>query len=339
MRIEIKTPSRLHFGLIDLNGRYNRIDGGLGVSLNYPNVQIDVERLDNGSKFLVEGLDGYKNKDFNIIIPEEEIMTTIDTIINNFKIRGIKIIIRELIPSHVGLGSKTQFSLAIGKAICELFNIKYGVDKIAKVVKRGGTSGIGIRSFERGGFILDGGHSFGINADKKSFLPSSASNASPAPCFIKHPLPDDWYFVIAIPNIKEGAHGQNEVNIFQKKCPIPLNQVEKISHLILMKILPAIFEKSIEAFGEGLTLLQSLGFKKYEVELQPKIIPKLMDEFLKLGAVGTGMSSFGPATYGLIKGKKPAIRLTEDIKSYLDKIGGSIFYTNCNNTGANILHS
>lgn len=336
MNLLIKTPSRLHFGLIDLHGRYGRIDGGIGVSLDYPNVEIEVNRTSNGNKYIIDGLKDYIDEEFFIPAPVVEIENTIKSIINNFDVEGVKITIKKLIPSHVGLGSKTQFSLAVGKAICSLFNMNHDVDKISKIVKRGGTSGIGIRSFEHGGFIMDGGHSFGNNAQKTSFLPSSASNAPPAPCYINRPLPEDWYFVIAIPNIEEGAHGQSEINIFKEKCPIPLEQVEKISHLILMKILPAVFEGSIESFGEGLTEMQKLGFKKYEVELQPKIIPNLMDEFLKLGAVGTGMSSFGPSTYGVVKGLKSAKRLKADLQSYLSSIGGSVFYTKINNSGAEI---
>ena len=37
MRVTIKTPSRLHFCLIDMNGSLGRINGSLGLALNYPN--------------------------------------------------------------------------------------------------------------------------------------------------------------------------------------------------------------------------------------------------------------------------------------------------------------
>ena len=39
----INTPSRLHFGLIDLNGDYGRIDGGSGVSLTDPGWKLQFE--------------------------------------------------------------------------------------------------------------------------------------------------------------------------------------------------------------------------------------------------------------------------------------------------------
>jgi len=36
MRITVQTPSRLHFGLIDLNGELGRINGSFGVALEEP---------------------------------------------------------------------------------------------------------------------------------------------------------------------------------------------------------------------------------------------------------------------------------------------------------------
>ncbi|MHA1233313.1 MAG: beta-ribofuranosylaminobenzene 5'-phosphate synthase, partial [Candidatus Helarchaeota archaeon] len=54
--MKISTPSRLHFGLIDLNGKFGRIDGGIGVSLNYPNVVLEVEKYNSNKKFLINGI-------------------------------------------------------------------------------------------------------------------------------------------------------------------------------------------------------------------------------------------------------------------------------------------
>ncbi|MGB9841866.1 MAG: kinase, partial [Candidatus Bathyarchaeales archaeon] len=43
MKVYVKTPARLHMGLIDLNGNLGRIFGGLGVGINYPNVIIEAQ--------------------------------------------------------------------------------------------------------------------------------------------------------------------------------------------------------------------------------------------------------------------------------------------------------
>jgi len=39
----IETPSRLHLTLIDLNGIYGRIDGGVGITIENPCLSIEAE--------------------------------------------------------------------------------------------------------------------------------------------------------------------------------------------------------------------------------------------------------------------------------------------------------
>jgi beta-ribofuranosylaminobenzene 5'-phosphate synthase len=39
--MKLTSPSRIHMGLIDLNGNLGRVDGVLGVSIDYPNFNID----------------------------------------------------------------------------------------------------------------------------------------------------------------------------------------------------------------------------------------------------------------------------------------------------------
>ena len=44
----IKTPSRLHMTLIDLNGSYGRFDGGIGLTLNNPHFVLESEETEKG---------------------------------------------------------------------------------------------------------------------------------------------------------------------------------------------------------------------------------------------------------------------------------------------------
>ncbi len=325
-RIRIKTASRLHFGLIDLNGDLGRIDGGIGIALNNPNSII--EASPEQKEIIIESR-----------TQSETIKEIAEKVLKYLNLeKGIRIKIKELIPQHVGLGSKTQLSLGIASLITRIYtNTIYPDYELAKITGRGGTSGIGVNVFSKGGFILDGGHSFGSDKDKNSILPSSASNAPPASPLLRYEIPDNWYFVITISNAGKHIHGDKEVNIFQKYCPIPAEEVGKVSRLILMKILPSIAFRSIELFGEGLTELQKVGFKKHEVELQPQIIKDVMNFYLENGALGAGISSFGCVTYGLILGSGNAKRLKKKTEDFLENNeGGSVFISNPNNTGATI---
>jgi beta-ribofuranosylaminobenzene 5'-phosphate synthase len=40
----IETPSRLHVTLIDLNGKYGRIDGGVGITIREPKLILEAEK-------------------------------------------------------------------------------------------------------------------------------------------------------------------------------------------------------------------------------------------------------------------------------------------------------
>ncbi len=44
MKIYVKTPARLHLGLVDLNGDLGRIFGGLGVAIDQPNVVLEARK-------------------------------------------------------------------------------------------------------------------------------------------------------------------------------------------------------------------------------------------------------------------------------------------------------
>ena len=43
MKVYVKTPARLHFGLIDMNGDMGRFFGGLGVAIDHPNVVLEAQ--------------------------------------------------------------------------------------------------------------------------------------------------------------------------------------------------------------------------------------------------------------------------------------------------------
>ncbi|NYT00317.1 MAG: beta-ribofuranosylaminobenzene 5'-phosphate synthase [Methanocellales archaeon] len=315
--IRIVTPSRIHITLIDLNGSLGRVDGGIGIALNNPSIVISAEKSDEIS---IEGKSGLS----------KQIIKGAELISKNHG--GVHIKIERDIPSHIGLGSSTQAYLAGGMAVNRVYDLGLSVIEVAKKVQRGGTSGIGVTAFERGGFILDGGHLF----DEKGFMPSSASRALPPPVILHHDFPD-WGVLLVIPHDKgdpssiKGASGMREVKIFQEECPIPIKEVQTLSHIILMELLPALIEKDLHSFGSSINRIQKIGFKRREVDLQPQA-RKIMNVVLESGAAGAGMSSFGPLIYGITDSP---LEVKNAIK---DRLGESIeiLTTNARNSGASI---
>lgn len=301
----IKTPSRLHMSLIDMNGALGRVDGGVGIALEEPCFEIGFGKAGG-----VSGVSG----------DAKEIA---EAVCSKFGVGGVEIRIKKSIPEHIGFGSKTQLSLAIAAGICRAYGIKKSVRELAELVGRGGTSGIGVAAFEGGGFILDGGHLSG-----KGFMPSRFSHVPPAPVLARHDFP--WKIVCAWPEGK-GSHGEAEKNVFGKYCPIPAEEVEKVSRLVMMKVLPAIVEKDLEAFGEGLNMLQEIGFKRIEITLQTAEVKKVL-AFMQGNSAGGGMSSFGPVCFAVCGSMAEAKSLESAVQSEFNGINTVI--TSANNEGA-----
>ena len=308
MNATISTPSRLHFGLIDFNGNLGRIDGGSGVAISSP---CNVLSIRNDKKFHVKG----SNPKFI-----EAIALDICNKLGK-PLPDIEVNVLEEIPAHAGFGSKTQMSLALAYAICEEYDVPYnGVEGLARLVGRGGTSGIGVRAFEKGGFILDCGHSFGEGREKSSCLPSSASKAKPSPEVLRCDIPDDWRFVLVLPLDDEGSHGQSEVDIFKSSFPLDEAEIGRVCRIILMQMVPGILERDIVAFGSSINKIQEIGFKNIEVKLKSPLVPNMLTIMNNVGSFGSGMSSFGPTVYGLTNSNKKAEEIKNAVSGYLDDL-------------------
>ena len=317
-RIQITTPSRLHFSLIDLNGKLGRIDGGFGLAINKPYFQIIAE---SSSDIFVESHTYQKRA--------TEIVTRLQ---NLYTFPGIKLRIVNEIPNHSGFGSGTQLSLAIAAAVNNLYKLDLSLLELANAVGRGGTSGIGVAAFETGGFILDGGHQY--PEQKASFLPSAAvGDIAPPPILARYTFPS-WPLLIVIPNCTN-IYGEAELELFRTLCPQPESVAPKLSHLLLLKILPAVLEDDIVSFGDALNSIQNFGWKKVEIDAQGIELQQTL-EFLQCnGALGAGVSSWGPAICAI---SDDIDKLKHNAENFLSNLpnGGTCFITNANNKGVEI---
>jgi beta-ribofuranosylaminobenzene 5'-phosphate synthase len=324
-RVIVRTPSRVHVTLIDLHGGSGRVDGGIGIALDEPGVLIEAELA---PALAVSGEDAAIRERVGGIAAD---------VLQKLGAGGsVAITVRSSYPAHVGLGSGSQLALAVARAIAELHGRHLPVKELAKLVGRGGTSGIGTAAFEYGGFIVDGGHTFGAGGEKQDFRPSAASRGvSPPPIIARHDFPSDWKILVAIPDVPAGASGKIETDIFRAHCPVPLDEVQALSHEILMRMLPGIASRDLDLFGSSINAVQGLGFKKVELGLQPPQVTGLLPVLRDAGAAGAGLSSFGPAIYAI--GDTGMTALEQAARSFLDEHGGgTTFITTARNSGATV---
>jgi beta-ribofuranosylaminobenzene 5'-phosphate synthase len=322
-RVIVETPSRIHVSLIDMHGGSGRVDGGIGIALDDPCILIEARQ---SPACEVSGCDSTTSG---------QIRDIATSVLEGIRAgSGVAITVRTQYPSHIGLGSGSQLALATATAICELYGRTLTVQELARLVGRGGTSGIGTAAFEAGGFIIDGGHRFGPGQEKTGFAPSSASRGiRPAPAIVRHDFPAEWKILLAIPEIPPGASGGREADIFRQYCPVPLDEVRALCHEVLVRMLPGIVERDLDLFGSSINAVQNLGFKRVELSLQPPQVTGLLDTMRSAGAAGAGMSSFGPTLYAF--GDTGMKEIERAAQRYMEEwCGGKTLITAARNRGA-----
>jgi len=284
----ISTPSRLHFTLIDMNGEIGRVDGGLGLSIQTPGVSFDFGPHDR--TVVREGA------------PDEQALVLAEIAKGSELLGvepGIEVSIRQMIPPHQGLGSGTQIRLAVLSALNHRFGLDHSPMELAAISTRGGTSGIGTYAFRSGGLLLDGGHSVGVQ--KKAFAPSRfATDAGQPPLLLRTDFPSTWGIVLFIPDHHRGLSGRDELDFMLANTPIPLDEVQSTSHIILMLLLPALRERDLETFGAGVSALQDVGWKRrHWTRPDTEPLRSVRSAFdATAGIEGCGLSSTGATVFG-----------------------------------------
>lgn len=317
--IEVRTCARLHLGLLDNNGEQGRLYGSIGVAVNGPHLVLRAEKADG---LRVEGTEA------------ERITTYARRFFRHFGLpEEAHLILLKSIPAHVGLGSGTQIALAVGTALARLAGLRLSTPEVAVAVGRGMHSGIGVGTFQHGGFVLDGGHRVQANPPyhpKSGGQDRQTIKDSVPPILFQRPMPKDWYFVTAIPETGPGLSGKKEDDAFLRLPQAPAGLVEKISWVLLMKMLPALVEEDIADFGRALTSIQYMVGDCFASiqggRFASAVSGKMVDFLLQRGAAGIGQSSWGPTVYGLVEGRDQARRLAKEAQAYLAELGGGQVY-------------
>ena len=310
MKVYVKTPARLHFGLIDLNGDLGRFFGGLGVGIDRPSVVLEAQPAE---KLAVTGE------------RTERVKALAKRFFETYGVKsGASIKVEQTIPEHSGLGSGTQLALAVATALSKLFNVDASTQALAEAMGRGQRTSVGTTIFEQGGFVVDGGKS-------KSGFPAT---------IFRQPFPQGWVFVVAVPNVNKGLAKKEETAAFKALAPMKAEEAGRMCRLTMMKLLPSLVERDIKGFGEALTEIQTVigdYFAKVQGGTYSSTAAAECIELLqKLGAYGAGQSSWGPAVYGLTL-KEQAKQIKAKVQVFLNEgVGGKVFVAKANNRGAYI---
>jgi beta-ribofuranosylaminobenzene 5'-phosphate synthase len=277
----VETGARLHFGFQNLSLAHDRLYGGVGVGLASPTVVVEATpaptvRCDDPA------VEPYARQAVEAV-----------------GVPGATVCVHKRFDRHVGLGSGTQLALACLVAVARTHGRAVDPRVVAPAVGRGGRSGVGVATFETGGFIIDAGHP---TERFTTAPPETGEWRVPAPIVCRS-LPPSWRFVLVVPEAPPGLSGQGESESMHAAVEGAAPEIaDEIGVVITRQLLPAIAEADLAAFGDAVARLGRLNGAWYANEqggvYRPpagEIITTLADSPVIAGA---GQSSWGPTVYG-----------------------------------------
>lgn len=288
-KVTVLAPARLHMGFIDLSGALDRHFGSIGIGLNEIYTHLSISKAES---LIAKGPCHQRAlKCARQLCAALNVSDAID----------IELI--SVIPEHVGLGSGTQMSLAIGMGLSRFYGLDLSVREIAQLTDRGARSGIGIGVFEQGGLVVDGGR---------------GANTMTPPLLSRMTVPDDWRFILVFDQRGQGLHGEQEISAFKQLPPFSRREAERLCYLLLMQALPAIAEADLHKFGAVISELQAAVGEHFS-PVQGGIftsseVAEVIDSLQQQGAVAIGQTSWGPTGFCAVQGQQLAEQLVAKLQ-------------------------
>lgn len=309
---------RVHITLISLAHEGYRMNGGIGFSLDNPSITIEFTNYKN-----IKLVDLREATNPSELAP---IQDDLNSLMKQMELsHGFEAKIIGNCFSHVGLGTGTMIRLACIEALFLINGIPYNSEKLVSASRRGGTSGIGIRTYFKGGYVFDLGHS-----NDKMFVPSNQAQHLMRQSLLLHagPMPQ-WEWGLALKTNVFGASGIEESAFFKNHLPLPIAETWETLYHSILGVHAAYLEGDRINFGKAIRAIQTTSWKSLERDRYGKQLTELETAIYSCGAEAVGMSSMGPCLFFL----------SDDIPSVINKLKshslGEITYlkTSSKNTG------
>jgi beta-RFAP synthase len=293
--ITVESPSRLHLGFIDPNGSLGRAFGSVGLAIDAHGTRITARHAPASRRTaIVEGAlsDAQRER-------IEQHLGQLEAALGQGP--AIDIEIHETPRAHTGLGSGTQLALALGTAFARVRGHAATTADIARILARGARSGIGIHGFDHGGLIVDGGH------DTRN-----VSAITLPPLIARQPFPEAWRVLLIDDTSREGLHGDEEKRGLASLAPFPATLAAHLSHLVLMRILPAVAESDFDTYADALCdLQQTIG--EYFAPVQGGVfaspaVARALEAVAAEVKAGIGQTSWGPVGFAFVASAQDAGR-------------------------------
>lgn len=294
--VHIRAPARLHLGFIPpVEGESM---GSAAVAISEPYLALRMR----------------EHRDIHVSGPYSHEFFTLawDFMENHLQGKGLDIVVENAIRRHTGLGSGTRMAMAVGMGTSALYHMHMDPYEIADFFGRGRNSRAGLETLLHGGISV-------VHPD------GNISNIH---------APEDWVFVVAIPEIRHRFFGERERSIMGSVGNM------RSERDMADEMVRALKNSDVERFGEIMTELDRVtgrifgDFQRGENTFE--IMERLRDFGLEAGAYGAGQSSWGPAVYFLTL-RDEAGRLMERLREFMGADGrGSLFMSGIAGSGIEI---
>ncbi|MGB7323831.1 MAG: beta-ribofuranosylaminobenzene 5'-phosphate synthase [Rubripirellula sp.] len=292
--VRVTTGARLHFGLLDTAAPF----GGVGVMVDGPATEIVVR---SHATFAA---------DDSIIGRATEIATRLCDHVGWDELPACQINVVTAPPSHCGLGSGTQLSMAIAESICEFFGVDVAAENLAvEIAGRGKRSAIGVHGYYAGGLI-----------DERADSPTDLN-----PLNHRIELPESWRVIIMRPKSQATTiSGDTEIQQFSALTAASGEAKSNLIHILDHEILPAAkaaefakFAGSVQRYNHASGMLfASVQGGPYHGEN----VARLIDEATARGGQGVGQSSWGPGVFAWFESAAELERFANDLPANIDVI-------------------
>ncbi len=327
--IEVRTASRLHFGLFALptdtpsscwpNALGEEVlparrFGGVGLMVRAPGLSL---RVEPAAAWSAEGPLAERALAFAL-----QFARTIETPAPQ------RLVIEGCPPDHVGLGTGTQLGLAVARAVAVTHGLE-GLDstELARRIGRGRRSALGVHGFEYGGLLVEAG---------------KRGNEAVAPLVARMDFPEAWRVVLVLPPWGQGLHGAAERLALEgpQAQRMPLEQTDALCRLVLLGLLPALAERDVQAFGEALyDFNQRVGeaFRPVQGGTYTDARAAEVVAFVRgQGVAGVGQSSWGPTLFAVVADEGRALDLARALRDRFGLDAAQVPVTQAANTGARV---
>jgi beta-RFAP synthase len=318
MAIRIETPSRLHFGFLAMEPTRGRRFGGVGLMLEQPGVALVARR-------------SRQNRVYGAVAPA--ILDRANQLIarladGNCGLDRMRMDVRleRCPPLHTGLGTGTQLSLALARAIFELNDRPTTINDLAKATGRGQRSGIGLHGFTHGGLIVDGG---------------KRVDGCCAPLIARVEFPVEWPILLVRPAFDVGLHGELEQRVFAESWRDDEHELGALARVVWLGVLPAACERDYQAFGDAVfEYNHRVGERFAAIQGGPYAhaqISQIVAAVRRCGVPAVGQSSWGPTVFIIVQDADRAAWIARRLTQVSELCREQIVSTQADNHGARIV--